>query len=303
MLQQRLSLRHCLFLVIMITVGVLFSACEEGVDPILESDRFFSLYGFLDMNRDTQFVRVDEVRPTLAITDASPIDAQFTSIDLVTGDVLEWRDSVFSFDNGTYAHIFYAPFRVIPSHTYQMEAVRSDGATSLAVTTVPERPLPQIQEPIIRFVGTATLLYQTVLWQGVTRETDSTAVWYRLFSSPGMPFINIALPPNRVQLLPEGWEVRIDLTSDRDSLQRQVGRRILLGMGMDISLRNPEWDPPGGTFDLRALSQPGVFSNVENGFGFVGAVGKFSVEWVIDAETAEMLGHPLPGKNGVIAVN
>jgi len=297
MYHKGLSFGKILVMVAVVATGIIFSACEEGVNPILESDRYFSLYGYLDMDRDTQFVRVDEIRPTLQLTDATPLDVQFFSTDLTTGDVITWRDSVFAYDDGTFAHIYYAPFRIIATHTYRVDVVRSDGATTWAVTTVPAKPSPLIRDPVIRFVGTATLLYQTVLWQGVTRETDSTAVWYRMFSSSGTPMINIVLPPNRTQLMPDGWEVRIDLTSDRDSLQRQVGRRILLGMGMDITLRDPEWDPPGGTYDPRALSQPGVFSNVENGFGFVGSVGKFSVEWVIDPETAALLGHPLPGKN------
>ena len=37
------------------------------------------------------------------------------------------------------------------------------------------------------------------------------------------------------------------------------------------------------------LVQPGTFSNVENGFGFVGSVGRFSVEWLVADTTARTL--------------
>lgn len=285
-------------LILVLTAGLVLTACEEGVDPLLESDRHYSLYGFLNMNRDTQYVRVDEIRPTLRLTDPSPLDARVTSTDQVTGEVVVWRDSVFAFSDGTYAHLFYAPFRVIPTHTYRLLVERGDGATTWVETRIPDRPQAQVQPAVTRVVNQATLSSQAVVWEGITREPDSTAVWYRFFSEAGKPLIDEKLPPKRVQLTPEGLEVQIDLTADRDTLLERVGRRVLLGMGMTIILRNAEWDPPGEGFDPRVLSQPGVFSNVRQGFGFVGAAGAFSVEWVLDEQVANRLGYPLPGKTG-----
>ena len=43
---------------------------------------------------------------------------------------------------------------------------------------------------------------------------------------------------------------------------------------------NAEWDPPGGVFDADVLVQPGTLSNVENGFGFVGAGYRLSSTWI-----------------------
>jgi hypothetical protein len=102
-------------------------------------------------------------------------------------------------------------------------------------------------------------------------------------SSPGFEKIyNHIRIPYMSHVREEGgnWRVDIDLRKDfvtmRDSLMElhvwrpDFGAYIaLLTLRMDVV--NEEWDPPGGLFDPDVLVQPGSFSNVVNGFGFVGA--------------------------------
>jgi hypothetical protein len=276
---------------------LLLAACEESVDPLLRTNRYYSMYGFLNMNRDTQYVRVDEIRETLQLTRREPLNGRVTSRDLMTGEVIAWRDSIFTYGDGTIAHVFWAPLRVIPTHRYRIEVVRADGAVSSVETTIPPQPVAVVHPPETRVIGQQITVLQTVVWQNVVMAPDSTATWYRMFAGAGRPFTDIALRPLRTEMTEAGWETRINLSADRDSLiEKAGGLGILLGMGMNIIVRDSTWDPPGDRFDPRVLSQPGVFSNVENGFGFVGAAGTFGVEWVIDPTVANQLGFPLPGK-------
>ena len=55
---------------IALLLGVL-SACEDTVSPIIETDRDYTLFGTLDMARDSQFVRVIPIRSS--ITEAGDV--------------------------------------------------------------------------------------------------------------------------------------------------------------------------------------------------------------------------------------
>ena len=84
----------------------------------------------------------------------------------------------------------------------------------------------------------------------------------------------------------------LDLVRDRDTLDTMVSLNAstaLAGLGMTITVLDEAFVPPGGEFDLETLVQPGTFSNVENGFGFIGSVGRFSVEWLVADTTASIL--------------
>ena len=86
------------------------------------------------------------------------------------------------------------------------------------------------------------------------------------------------------------------LTQDRVQIGETIRTEdyLFLGMGMRIVVFDDQFIPPGGLFDPDILSQPGAFSNVDNGFGFVGSVGRFDVEWILDAETLAALGYVQP---------
>ena len=53
----------------------------------------------------------------------------------------------------------------------------------------------------------------------------------------------------------------------------------LLEIELIVLVTNAEWVPPTGVYDAELLVEPGTFSNVENGFGFVGAGYPASFRW------------------------
>lgn len=279
------------------------SACDTTVDPFLETDRYFTLFGTLDMARDTQYVRVVPVRRTLEGTSAEPLSVSFTSTDLETGDERLWQDSVVTFFNGRVGHIFYAPMRVQSGHTYQIEVASGD-SVSTATTTVPLRPAPEIQEPALQGGlpggrNTRATGLQSVHWDDLPREPFEVDVWYRFLAvgdgsaSPSGPeFRDIEMPddPDR-EAISGGWKVTIDLDDNRNALDTlsHPDAFPLMGVGMRVTILDAEFVPPGGEFDPDALAEPGTFSNVNNGFGFVGSVGRFSAEWTFSEETIDRL--------------
>jgi hypothetical protein len=287
-------------LLLWVLLGVTLSGCEENVNPFREEARYFTLFGALDMNADSQFVRVTPIRQEVEFDDGAPIDAVVTTFDLTDGSVLVWTDSLFTFDDGSQGHIFLAPLRIQPGHTYRMEVERSDGIIASAETTVPDLPIPVV-DPIAD--AGALFITQSVRWLGVDDAPFNVETFYRFLTAPGAPFTDVAIdyePGNQSSNTENGWQIRVDLSGDKDKILEvvpQPGRLTFMGMGMGITVLDDQFDPPGGRFDPEVLVQPGVFSNVENGFGFVGAMGRFTVEWIVPDEIVRNLGYVPPQSN------
>ena len=286
-----------------ISIG-LFSGCDDTVDPFIESERYFSLFGAMNMNADTQFVRVEPVTQDIFRDPGDPIDAELRSIDMTSSDTLVWTDSLFTFDDGKKAHIFFAPLRVRPGRTYRIEAERSDGNITSIETTVPQTITPEVMPAnVVQTSPTSAFVSQTIRWQNLDRDPFLVRTWYRFLGSPESNFTEILIEypgTNRASDPSAGWDIIVNLNADRDSISQKITRPerfTLLGIGMTVTLLDDQFSPPGGRFDPEVLSQPGVFSNAENGFGFVGTIGQFSVEWVLDDEVARLLGYTPPSSD------
>lgn len=272
------------------------TACEETVDPFVETDQNYTMFGTLDLGRDTQYVRVIPIRESLEADAAEPLDITFTSEDMNLGEVVEWRDSIVTFPGGELGHVFYAPMRIRAGHTYRIE-ITPDGesAVTSAETISPMVPTAHVQPEEVSGgafgVATAT---QTVFWQGIRWRPFDITQFYRFMITPSGQFTDVPLPyepPNEAasDML---WAVNLNLRNDKRTLDTLISTRDmpLAGLGMQVTMLDPAFDPPGGAFNPEVLVQPGTMSNVTNGFGFVGAVGRFSVEWLLERENVDRLG-------------
>jgi hypothetical protein len=181
-----------------------------------------------------------------------------------------------------------------------MEIERSDGIITSAETTVPTRPIPVIG-PVND--GGGVFITQTVHWQGVEYAPFNVETFYRFLTAPGSPFTDVPVEyssDNRANDLSNGWQFIVDLAGDKDKVVDvvpQPDRLTFMGIGMGITVLDDQFNPPGGRFNPEVLVQPGVFSNVENGFGFVGAMGRFTTEWILDDQTVRNLGYVPPVSN------
>ena len=294
------------YLVPALLAVLLLAACEETIDPLLETDRQFTLWGTLDMNADTQYVRVVPIRPTLDAP-AGPLDAAVTSTDLNTGETVAWRDSVITFSGGTVAHVFYAPLRVQPQHTYRIEVTAPDRPlVTSATTTIPPRPEPVVAPEDVRSVttpqGARITAEQQVRWNAVPRRPFRVEQWYRFLALDDFSFRDVVLPfePPFNTVSGDAWVVDLNLLAQRAALDSLIdlNNKVLAGLAMRITVLDDAFVPPGGLFDPEVLVQPGTLTNVENGFGFVGSVGRFSVEWVIADSSARILDYTPIGSVG-----
>ncbi len=284
------------FLATLVLVG-----CDESVNPILETDRQFTLFGTLDMASDSQFVRVVAIRPTLTAPDQK-LNAVFTSRQADTEETIQWTDSVYTFEDGTVGHIFYAPLRVLAGKTYLIKVKKPDNdLVTSAFTLIPHRLEPFVQIERVQRVITQVVARQTILWWSLEEDPYEVVQWYRFFTFDNYSFRDIALthvPFSEASSSHEGfWDTTINLVRDRDSLlanyPEMFVRGYLAGLGITITVLDDRFKAPGGVFTSAALGQPGTLSNVTNGFGYVGAVGRFTAEWRLQDTTAMFLGYKI----------
>ena len=276
---------------------LLLSSCDNTVDPFITADRYFTVFGFLDTASDTQFVRVIPLRKIIGDPGERTIDAVVATTAREDGNTIAWRDSVIEMSDGSIAHVFYAPFRPIPGWTYELQIERSDGATSIASTTVPPAERVSVSAPTTTPAG----LVQTVTWDDVDFQPFRVEVWYRFLpKAPNRPFREAILTYADIgRVIEDDWQVQVRLTRDKTKVLEIMGEPPenlnLSAIGMRLTYSDKQWRPPGGVFDREVLVQPDVFTNVENGFGFFGSVNQFTVEWTLDVRTTEELGYRVGG--------
>ena len=281
------------------------AGCEEDVTTGLGSDRAFSLYGFISPSSDTQYVRVFPVRGRLEPTSAAPIDAQFTSEDLQTGELRTWQDSLVQYHDSTYGHVFWSPFQAVAGHAYRLDVQRSDGARAFVEVDTPPRLTPVRQEPFVEFdrFGHVAAAVEPLLLRGGTPRLFKAEVeyWVKYDLGPEST-LRIAIPYDvRAEAVEAGWWIDVSLLRDiadvRDELlskglwtpESSYGIYVQL-ITLRTNVVNENWALPGGNLDPDVLIEPGTFSNVEGGFGFVGSGYSLQHTWRPDEETVEAAG-------------
>ena len=259
-------------------------ACENTVEPFTESDAVpFALFGFLDVNADTQFVRVSPVRKTIdgGEPDARPEIVRSTS--LASGLSTVWMDSLVTLNDGSTALLYFAPFAPEPGARYVLELASRDGAPTRAFTHVPDGSDFSLSAPTSDTLG---FLRQRTLWPGV-RSVGETTVEYRVLALPSRDEATFRFPYGEFGGGNAGnWSVEVQLERDRQQISRNLSIAFgdtlasLLDITMTLEVLSPEWTADRG-------------SNIENGLGFFASFGRFSQTWVPDDSTAAEIGYVL----------
>lgn len=323
---------------LLLLFGVLLvslAACETGVAPRSDADRFFSLYGVMNPLADSQGVVVFPIEDELRELPLVPLDARVTSVDLSTGERRVWRDSVTSRAEGA-VHVFWSPFRAEFERSYRLEVEANDSRERSHVTvTVPPwaeivpgavedglfvtqnvavtAPVGRLNFLLVRYVIKAKLPPASLAYPVLLPDKQAG-----LGSPP--PSTDPVPPPAGDSLVVQtlfvpieyadkataggtGWTIPVNLSDDFREIRQRVRRRgnedTTYGIRLErieISLvaANPEWVAPGNAYDAEILIQPGTMTNVQDGFGFVGAGYRLEHAYVLPDAVLTRLGFRLP---------
>lgn len=266
--------------------GVLFGAlgCETSVDPVVGTDKAFTLFGALSPHADTQYVRVYPIEERLAPLDRDRFDLEVRMEDLAT-------DSSFLLQSGPNragrsGFGFHLTHSVGYGRAYRITVAGGGrGTTSVRVPVPPEAEW-EVGTP--RTVGSVRVPVRVL--GGAPRLIHTTAEYIAKFGAGG-------ISPQTVDTVRldydartgengNEWTIPLNLSRDFDLIREELRTRGplhvrgletwglgLIGIRLELMVVNEAWNPRNdlAEFDAERLVQPGTMSNVRNGFGFVGA--------------------------------
>ncbi len=253
--------------------------CEEDPKPFLGSEEPYTVYGFLNPRNDRQIVRVTPLAGSIGQIGVGAEEATVRTVHVSSGETRIWKDSTVTFSNEREGIVFFSDFTPEYEETYRLEVIRADGATSRVEVTVPKditiRRLPDSDALAPRFFLEGTL--PNLVKAGVQYGT------YALQPQQPITLDAISFPvavsyKERAEEASEGWEYEVNYRNDYFEIQEAFENSCfskqfisVLNIRFDFFVGDDGWVPPGGVFDAELLVSPGLFSNIENGFGYFGA--------------------------------
>lgn len=268
------------FLFSLFTTILLLSGCDQTFQPIQDNYHVpFSMFGYLDVSADTQWVRVTPVRHQIDISTDVP-EMAVSVTDLKTGNSAAFNDSLFLYPDGRHILSAWNTTDILkPEQTVRFKAERPDGAESHStITFPPDFPTPRVE---IYEESDLVLLYI----EGVERlvEVQVRALAHVKAPSEGWDYIDVFRRPMRriyqtgtdafrVQMTP-GSKYVLNVREPRagwDDLEVEyLDHQIFVASG------GPEWREDLSDLPDIEYSLPEVLSNVENGTGYMfGIVSK-----------------------------
>ena len=251
----------------------LMSSCDDDFAPLKENDRYnFSIYGYLDLEADTQWIRVMPIRETIYYS-TDPIDAIVTLTNLNSGQSVLMNDSLFVLDLvGTDNDIafwnFWTDVRIEPNTEYEIRAVCSDDkASSVRFSTPDSFPTPALDID----VGTG---YEYVLVSDEVENIVDVRTFWKIYNPEKRDTIIYQFNhTNRMWIDNNGkYNVQLSKQLDHEIIERRnptEGLRIRYIKGqIFITSAGDEWiNFP--EMDKELIALPEATTNINDGLGYV----------------------------------
>ena len=298
------SLRNTTFALLI--AAALLASCESGVDPLVDEPRPFTVWGLLDAASDTQRVRIFSIEETSGVDRPDEPDAVVTSTELESGETLTWRPYAVTYESGATGRLFEAAFRPVHGRRYRLDVTRSDGAVTSATVKVPDKVDFSIERtdtsPKIHVYvrGEGFNLLGVEMRYEATNVPPANAWPAELKIHPAVFYPVEVSYQGTEERTRDGVRYDINMTDDFAIIEEEYKSKCLVTEGNpDIALRrvefhfvaaNEAWNPPGGVFDPEVLIEPGALSNIENGYGFLGAGMVVAERWTPPKNLRDFIG-------------
>lgn len=291
--------------------GTVLTACDTTVDLPEEPARAFTMWGALNPRQDTQTVKVFPLGAGLDDVSAEELPATVTSTNLETGRVRTWRDSLVREKAGDRAHVYWAPFSPKYGHSFRIEATSEQQGSASATAAVP----PRIDLEVVSILPSGGIGRIKVRVPPSAPEILPRArLYYTVKIGDERPYADDPIETEDVivtqvlsapiQQRQDGWLIETRLHTDAREIDNRVNvirdtlgiplsdgpgccKLDLIDLTVEVQIVDRTWSFPDNSLDRTSVTQPGVLSNVENGFGLVGAGYD---QWV-EVEVPEELGE------------
>ena len=283
-------------------VTVLLGCDSTELDPFKNDGRYFTIYGFLDQSTNftsgaSHAVRVIPItrRAEVIKTPFEPqatIDARVFSVDVLSGQEVEWNHRLVRLDNNQFGHVFERGLFVLEGRTYRLEIRRSDGVVASAETTVPILSSINLeqQDPIVS--ADSSRVTREISIPGI-RSIWGLNIIYRLGDASCFGASLLRVPYDRpVIQTEEGIRITLDITEDTGIQPGNPQQGMFLcALGLEAKVPDSLWNISQSSASLDSVTFSDVQSNVVNGFGFWGSVALLQRDWPVDRALENALGQ------------
>ena len=263
---------------------ILIVGCDPSVDVVTPSDQYqYSLFGVLDVNRDTQFIRVEPLGDTTQVGAPSTLDATVHLQNLETGTRVTLQDSFDTIVGGqTTVHNAWTTHDIQPATPYRITVRRDSTPITTATTTTPAQgPAAQHTQAVFLPCRSTEAQNTTTIRFEHPDQVNALEAIYPMYRTeernrttrPSFDHLRAPLTSGEFPIH-YGDDLR-DLydpqaIGEQDTClprSRLVHDYVLVA----TALGGPDW-PDWLGVPLNDIARPDTFSNVEGGHGFVGGV-------------------------------
>ncbi len=116
---------------------VLLISCDNSIDPFKEGKASYSIYGYLAVKQDTNYIRVKDLSSPLLPDSTRTLDGTVILKNLQTGQTQVLQDTIVQFGK-VYTHNFITTLNILPDTKYRV-TVKGPQGNLLSTTGVTPR--------------------------------------------------------------------------------------------------------------------------------------------------------------------
>ncbi len=259
----------CSSLAACLCVAALVAACDESFDPIAPSELGFSVFGYLDASADTQWIRVMPIRP-LSVTTQDTLEATVTLEHVGNGQIIELRDSLFTyssysdadlFPEGAYLHNFWTQEEIEPGASYRFSARREGKEPAEADVEIPRDYEVEVAINQVRSRGATD-----ELWITGVKHLPFLFTYTYFYDLCGSSMTRTRHDRRSAE---DGIHL-IAISKPSVAPRFDCGSPIVPNWALWIVGSEAEW--PASGYSPSGLGESGLTSNVTHAVGFLGGV-------------------------------
>ena len=268
-----------------VVVVVSFTGCDNTFTPFSErTDGLISISGFLNVNADTQFVRVavlrEEIEQVASTSDSISVELQ----DLTNLETSALTDSLIAVGDGQISHLFYTDTPIVGDREYRISATGPGGSFSWQ-TAVPGPIALSQHAPSTNQTGGQYL--QKLSFPNLVLRPETLDIVYTVLTVGSSNPIRVVVPYRDSMVLDadiSGYTVTLRLEVDRVTVMNVLGlpleneTTVLQHISAEYDLLSDEW---------RASRGP-------NELGFFASAASYTEQWTISDTVLREIGYASP---------
>lgn len=274
-------------------ICICFVGCESDFEPLVDVPLQISAYGFIEADADTQWVRVAPMRKQLSRVDDFQ-NHRFTLTMHGEGQHIAFNDTLMISDDGDEMLLFYTTVPIADDTKWTMQIENPDYETAIGEIVVPKK----LQEENILVDVPIYFSYvyrQSFYFEGLT-DPFILECCYWISRTPSESSVRICdrfdNPVNFVRS-ERGTLAYFLHSSSKEQILEKNGynprsRYYLHATGVRVITSMNDWLHEIPKLGLEGAAAPNVFSNFNNGLGFVGGITPNVGRWDITRENADL---------------